>query len=237
MSTVKAINLQHPTSSSPNIVMDNAGNVGIGTSSPSTFLHVTNSGGYGVVGIGSNDSNGFHIAKDTGTNALNFYTGAVGSGTKRFGIDTSGRVTRPYQPTFHVGGGTAGGNNTLTQTSPTLIIWTVAVINTGSHYNTSTGLFTAPVAGTYRFDYMLQQRFSGGFQLWWYKNGSAIYRSGYNGSAGADDGPGMASSITLSLAANDTFAVYGARVGGSADAYLGGSGNYDISYFSGTLLG
>jgi hypothetical protein len=43
MSTVKAINLQHPSSANPNIVLDNGGNVGIGTSSPNTSILVTGS--------------------------------------------------------------------------------------------------------------------------------------------------------------------------------------------------
>lgn len=34
MSTLKAINVQHPSASTPNIVNDASGNVGIGTSSP-----------------------------------------------------------------------------------------------------------------------------------------------------------------------------------------------------------
>ncbi len=46
MSTVKAINLQHPSSANSNIVFDNSGNasvtgrVGIGNSSPQTSLHI-----------------------------------------------------------------------------------------------------------------------------------------------------------------------------------------------------
>ena len=40
MSTAKVINVQHPSASTPNIVNDASGNVGIGTSSPGTQLNV-----------------------------------------------------------------------------------------------------------------------------------------------------------------------------------------------------
>ena len=49
MSTVKAINLQHPSSANANIVMDNSGRVGVGTSSPSYALDVN-----GYVRVASN---------------------------------------------------------------------------------------------------------------------------------------------------------------------------------------
>ena len=65
--------------------------------------------------------------------------------TDRFNIDSAGRVTMPYQPAFtaYYGGGNTvvSGNLVPPNTS----------VNTGSHYSTSTGRFTAPVAGVYQF--------------------------------------------------------------------------------------
>lgn len=70
------------------MTIDSAGNVGIGTASPQANLSLGT--GYSTFSMGANDSTGFHWAKDT--SALNLYTGAVGSGTHRFGITTDGNV-------------------------------------------------------------------------------------------------------------------------------------------------
>jgi len=70
-----------------------------------------------------------------------------GSSTERLRIDSSGRVTMPYQPmvsaTRTINFGTLGGNTLL-------IPYNSATVNVGNHYNTSTGLFTCPVSGKYR---------------------------------------------------------------------------------------
>ena len=68
------------------------------------------------------------------------------SGNTVMSIDSAGRVTMPYQPVFsaRANGGTNPGAN---QTLP----FPVAAVNTGSHYNTSTSTFTAPINGTYFF--------------------------------------------------------------------------------------
>ena len=59
-------------------------------------------------------------------------------------IDNSGRVTKPLQPAFHVdydGNATVADNNVLTYPN--------VILNVGNHYSTTTGKFTAPVAGNY----------------------------------------------------------------------------------------
>ena len=59
-------------------------------------------------------------------------------------IDPEGRVTKPLQPAFHVDyDGTASVSDGSVLTYPNVIL------NQGSHYSTSTGKFTAPVAGNY----------------------------------------------------------------------------------------
>jgi hypothetical protein len=60
--------------------------------------------------------------------------------------NSSGHVTFPYRPAFDVHG-VAG----TSYVSGSNFIFPTVILNTGGHYNTSNGRFTAPVAGTYIF--------------------------------------------------------------------------------------
>ena len=70
-------------------------------------------------------------------------------GTTAQTIDSTGRILTPARPAFSVfydSSGTEGvGNNTQ-------VVFTGVHKNIGSHYNTSTGKFTAPVSGFYHFN-------------------------------------------------------------------------------------
>lgn len=61
--------------------------------------------------------------------------------------DSSGRVTMPYQPAFHAFPNSSYDINTTGAVIP----FNNTVLNIGSHYNTSTQRFTAPIAGVYSF--------------------------------------------------------------------------------------
>jgi hypothetical protein len=65
-----------------------------------------------------------------------------------FKIDSSGRVTKPSQPSFWatVSNDYTGYNSTDYSSG---LIFNTALYNIGGHYSTSTGRFTAPVTGTY----------------------------------------------------------------------------------------
>jgi len=65
--------------------------------------------------------------------------------TKNMVIHRSGHVTKPNQPSFLV----APANNG--QTANGYGVYTTVFHNTGNHYNTSNGRFTAPVTGYYTF--------------------------------------------------------------------------------------
>jgi len=71
------------------------------------------------------------------------------NGTTAQTIDSSGRVTVPQQIAFEVALTNSGGNNGVQGS----IVFDKIHINKGSHYDSSNGRFTAPIAGLYRFDF------------------------------------------------------------------------------------
>jgi len=66
--------------------------------------------------------------------------------TQNMGLDSVGRLTLPYQPAF-----SAYCNVNETTAVNTAAPYTGVRYNVGSHYNTTTRRFTAPVAGRYLF--------------------------------------------------------------------------------------
>ena len=98
----------------------------------------------GTSGWGS--ANGTFIIRDDTTNStgLEIEQGA-GSNTAALLIKSSGAVTTPNQPAmcaYPTGGTVASGDQNLLPFSNT-------IFNNGNHFNTTTKIFTAPVAGYY----------------------------------------------------------------------------------------
>ena len=81
----------------------------------------------------------------TGQGAVTFSTGGtVGNATERLRINSSGQVTKPNQPLFVAQKSAAiSGSGT--------VVFNTVLHNVGSHYNSSNGRFTAPIAGFYWF--------------------------------------------------------------------------------------
>jgi hypothetical protein len=148
--------------------VDSSGRLGIGTINPSRLLHINGLGNSGTqVQINSTlESAGITLFPQPGNNYEIQATGAsVAEGNSfiiydrtntayRMIIDGSGRLRVPSQPGFFAAGTTGAANQPSTGDSAmlgTLFNTTTqdGGFNTGNHYNTSTGIFTAPVAGKY----------------------------------------------------------------------------------------
>jgi hypothetical protein len=134
---------------------DTSSRLGVGTTSPQNTLEVYNGSDTQVrVRNGALNTQSYDFGRSGSTGLLNFYgnqtgfTGYVFGGVDgtRMTIDSSGRVTTPFQPMFY-----ARKDNSQTISSGTLITFTNVTTNIGSHYNSSTSRFTAPVSGVYSF--------------------------------------------------------------------------------------
>jgi hypothetical protein len=132
--------------------------VGIGTTSPEETLEVvhatapaiqlnrTNDGGF--KSILRQQGNDFEIRGSSGSTKI--YTGNADgdSSTARLIIDASGHVTMPSQSAFHAGLNGSSYNN-LTAGADLTVVFDLERFDQNGDYNTSTGVFTAPVTGRY----------------------------------------------------------------------------------------
>ena len=171
----------------------------------------------------------WRIIGSTGANTHQFRIYDQTNGADRLTVDSSGRIRKPSQPAFcaHEDGGSSYSNNVT-------IVFPTVKHNAGSHYNSGTGVFTAPVAGRYFFYSQLLGDASGS---------RAIAYLSLNNSTGSGDQTVEMSAVTtqynsctatviLDLAANDNVRV---RTGGSETNFYGGSSFQNI--FCGYLIG
>jgi hypothetical protein len=147
-------------------------------------------------------------------------------------IDEIGRWRVPNQPAFDAVYTTPGGG-TGTQTLNTEIVFNVANTNVGSYFSTSTGRFTAPVAGTYFFSMFGMSDINAAV---WYdirKNGNLItYPHNPYTSTSSPAFRSVGFSVILSLVAGDYVSVFTA---GTACGMYGGGNNHNG--FCGHLVG
>ena len=137
-------------------------------------------------------------------------------------IDSSGRVLQPTTPVFW-----AYSNTNNVSTANTAIVFNLTDLNNGNHYSTSTGRFTAPIAGLYCFGMVVDfaNRHSGvdylGYGL--KKNTAAQASSGSTSAStfdkaliqarpNAERGPTTSGTNIIDLAANDFVVFYSRSV-------------------------
>lgn len=129
-------------------------------------------------------------------------------GTERMRIDSSGRLTKPYQPAFFA--------HTYSTSGPVIgsyitVLFTTVVTNRGSHYNAGSGVYTCPVAGDYYVHCNLNLRAVGAdwSSVFILKNNTQVIQSWSQPNVDNQYDNNVANCV-LNCAANDTiiFAFY-----------------------------
>jgi hypothetical protein len=154
--------------------------VGAGTQNPSERLTIADGNMRHFLGTSGSTINATYTANTAtdvyeirankigavGTNLALFTQTTAGSATERMRIDSSGRVTTPFQPAFFAGRTT--GNVSIN----TAITFNEVRTNIGSCYNSDNGRFTAPIAGSYFFSAILLGNSASTTEGQIHKNGS-----------------------------------------------------------------
>ena len=118
-------------------------------------------------------------------------------------INASGQVTKPLQVSFR-----CGRNASYSTTGNVSPNWNVVFHNVGGHFNTSTGIFTAPVAGVYQVNlYFLNENNTNASDVFVRLNG--VQNNGIRIRSGTSAGHQTSSgNAAILMAVNDTLDVF-----------------------------
>jgi hypothetical protein len=217
--------------------------ISVEANEPAIQLMAEDSGTHGGSLLWRYGNNAFSAIANPTTDTLDFTYGVttgndfqahsghnLSSYKKMMSIHNDGIITAPYQPAFCVynPGGTyptAGGSKAFGKNDGTDGNYSTHV-NAGSHFSTTTGRFTAPVAGNYYFSFsaMFDSSGNAGFDF-------EVNDVAQNGGEGLDSDNStytqVAGSILLALSVNDyvTLTLRGRRVHqryGSFEGFLVG---------------
>lgn len=154
---------------------------------------------------------------------------------------TTGIITNPNLPAFF-----AYVASTITNVTGNSTVYTIVYdserFDYGSNFNTTTGIFTAPVTGIYRFEWgtQLLQLGTANFLQHLFVTTAETYSTGYLDAGGIDSSGTLVTpscSILADMTAADTARVQIQVNGTGADtADVGGNSGTMVTWFSGSLV-
>ena len=231
--------------------IDSNGSVGVGIANPSAYyadfrnLVLGNTSANSGMTIVSSTSSSGTIAFSDGTSGSDAYKGYIqydhGANTLAFGslatqrmvIDSSGRVTMPYQPAFQARKN-ASQTDIATNTDVT-VTWQTEIFDQGANFASNT--FTAPVTGKYQLNvHLLMDNVdsaAGYYQLQLKTSNSLYYDTMDPGISAADYSYQTVNhSVLADMDAGDTAIVTIVQSGGTSQSDL----NLTTCVFSGYLV-